>query len=44
MCFYCHKLFYYPYAPSHGHDTCPELAKLKKPIKINEPNKSNKPN
>ncbi len=28
MCFYCHKLYYYPCAPAHGHETCPELAKI----------------
>ncbi len=40
MCFYCHKLYLFPYAPSHGHDTCPELAKLKELAKkINEPTK-----
>lgn len=30
MCFYCHKLYFFPYAPSHGHETCPELDKINK--------------
>ena len=30
MCFYCHKLYYFPYAPAHGHENCPELAKINK--------------
>ncbi len=29
MCFYCHKLYMFPYAPPHGHETCPELEKIK---------------
>ena len=28
MCFYCHKLYYFPYAPLHDHTTCPELTKI----------------
>jgi hypothetical protein len=28
MCFYCHKLYYFPYAPLHSYLDCPELAKI----------------
>ena len=28
MCFYCHKLYNFPYAPLHSHLNCPELAKI----------------
>lgn len=32
MCFYCHKLYYFPYAPVHSSKDCPELAKTNKQI------------
>ncbi len=34
MCFYCHKLYMFPYAPLHGHEICPELEKIKNKSKI----------
>ncbi len=51
MCFYCHKLYMFPYAPLHGHEICPELEKINKnklttdkKYNSNETNKTNKTN
>lgn len=45
MCFYCHKLYNFPYAPLHGHLNCPELAKINKDkINLNSDIKSIQPN
>lgn len=35
MCFFCHKLSNFPYAPPHGHWDCPELAKINKSKNLN---------
>lgn len=29
MCFYCHKLYYDPYAPLHSSTNCPHLIRQK---------------